>query len=213
MTLSVHPGGALPPPPTPLPLIPPLPPSAPAAARRRANWSARTLSVAALVFVSVGAAAFGGSTFLGLSFSIGGGALTGFGGSLTTSFFTGSVCFRGVGLIGWGASFTTSFFGDSFSTSFFLMAISAASSFTSVLTSGVTGVCTCWLASHSSTSTPEGVELFQLIPITRNASNPTCTISEKVKARLVLSCLVRRPRLNGDKDVWKVGALFIGNSN
>jgi hypothetical protein len=59
----------------------------------------------------LGASAFlGGSSFFGFSFSMGGGGLTALGVSLTASFL-----------------------GGSFSTTFFLTAISAGSSFTTVL--------------------------------------------------------------------------------
>jgi hypothetical protein len=70
-----------------------------------------------------------------------------------------------------------------------------------VFTSGSGGVTICGVESQSSTSTPEGVLLFQLIPMTKKASNPKCAMSEKVNARLVLSSLVSlvfRPRLKGE---------------
>ena len=89
------------------------------------------------------------------------------------------------------------------------MAMSAASSFISVLISGTTGVSTCWLASQSSTSTPEGVELFQLMPMTKKVNRPKCTASEKLKARVVLSFLVGRPRLKFNELGRKVCALFM----
>ena len=179
MTLSPHPGGALPPPPTPLPTDPPEPPSLAAMPRRLAILASRRLSASALALICAGvsAAGFGASTFLGgstfLGTSFGGAAFTGLGGSLTTSF---------------------SFLGGSFSTGFFFTAISAASSFISVLSSGVGAVSTCCVESQSSTSTPAGVLLFQLMPITRKATKPRCAIKEKVKARFVLSSLVSRPR-------------------
>jgi hypothetical protein len=79
---------------------------------------------------------------------------------------------------GLGTSLAISFFGGSFISTFFFKAISAASSLTSVLSSGSFGISTCWLVSHSSTSTPAGVLVFQLIPIIKNASKPRCAASE-----------------------------------
>jgi hypothetical protein len=35
--------------------------------------------------------------------------------------------------------------------------------------------------------------------MTKKASKPKCAIKEKVNARLVLSSLVKRPRLNGER--------------
>ena len=168
MTLSVQPGGALPPPPTPLPEVPPLPPSAPAAARKRASWSARTFSAAALALTFAGESALGVSACFTAGFSGGG---------------------MGLGLT---TSFTGSFFGSSFSNFFFLIAISAASSLASVLISGVAGVLTWGTVSHNSTSTPAGVELRHWIPIMRKASKPKWAMSENVSARLVLSVLPKR---------------------